>query len=134
MESDKRNENCFQNVDTQNIFNAEDGSLPFGYFDPKTEGKLYWICNRDAEGKITSVVCYDYGNGQQDREIKYAESMDEARAMRDSVIQAGWVKLVPPKVTFTYPGQKEGQPLNRRQRRYLQKKIKRMDKKDNPYN
>ena len=134
MDSKQQNENSVESIDTQNVFNPEDGSLPFGYFDPSTEGKLYWICNYDAERKITSVVCYDYGNGQQDKEIKYVENMEEAKTMKDSVIQAGWVKLVPPKVTFTYPGQKEGQPLNRKQRRYLEKKLRNMDKKNNPYN
>jgi hypothetical protein len=125
-------ENTTENVDTQSMFNPENGKLPFGYFDPKSEGKLYWICNYDGEGRITSVVCYDYGT-DQDKRVVYLDSMEKAIELRDEFIKGGWKKLVPPKVTFTYPGQKEGQPLNRKQRRYLERRIQRMDKKTNPY-
>jgi len=119
------------NIETQSLFNPEDGSLPFGYFDPKTEGKLFWICNYDAENNITSIVCYDHGT-HQDKKIDYLNSIEDAEKMRDAIIKEGWDKLVPPKVTFNYPGEKEGKPLNRKQRRYLERKIKIMDK-NNPY-
>ena len=121
-----------ENVNTESIFNPKDGQLPYGYFDPEREGKLFWICNYDAERKITSVLVYDYGT-HQDRHVQYMDSLEDAKEMRDTLVESGWKKLVSPKITFTYPGAKEGKPLNRKQKRHLRRKIKQLDRQTNPY-
>lgn len=118
-------------VEVEPLLNRETGELPFAYFHPQTDGKLIWICNYDAEGKITSVFSFKQVIGD-DRKVCYLEDIKDAEQIRDELIANGWKKLKPPKLTFTYPGEKEGKPLNRRQRRLLQKKIKRLQKK-NPF-
>ena len=121
-----------ENVDTKSIFNPKNDKLPYGYFDPEREGKLFWICNYDAEQKITSVFVYDYGT-HQDRNVQYINTLEEAKNVRNTLVESGWKKLVSPKITFTYPGVKEGKPLNRKQKRYLKRKIKQLDRQTNPY-
>jgi len=121
-------EEKIEEVEVESLLNRETGELPFAYFEPTTEGKLMWVCNYDAEGKITSVT--QLPDGQ--RRIAYLEDKATAEKIRDELIEHGWKKLKPPKVTLTYPGQKEGQPLSRKQRRHLQRKIKQFQKK-NPF-
>jgi len=115
-------------VEVESILNREDGNLPFGYFHPQTEGKLVWICNYDAEGKITSIFSYQ----DQGKQCKYLESKEEAEYIRDELVKNGWKKLKPPKVELTYPGQKEGTSLSRKQKRYLKRRIKKLQKQ-NPF-
>jgi len=120
-----------EKVEANSILNRESGDLPFGYFHPQTEGKLTWICNYDAQGQITSVFSFQ-GDLGEDRKCQYLESKEKAEFIRDELVKNGWQKVKPPKVTFTYPGQKEGQPLTRKQRRYLQRKIKKLQSQ-NPF-
>ncbi len=120
-----------ESVEAESILNPENGELPFAYFNPETEGKLVWLCNHDPEGNVTSVFTFN-GPIQEDRRCQYLKSVEEAKEIRDELVKCGWKKLKPPKVTFTYPGQKEGTSLSRKQRRYLQKQIRKLDKK-NPY-
>jgi hypothetical protein len=115
----------------ETTLNPEDGSLPYAYFNPETEGKLTWVCNKDSEGKITSVFCFDHGT-HKDRQVRYLATEEEAQYMRDELIKAGWDKFVPPEITFNYPGEKEGKKLNRKQKRYLKKKLKRAQSR-NPF-
>lgn len=112
--------------DGSNIFNKEDGTLPFGLFEPTSEGKIVWICNYDAEMKITSVFVYD--DGVTKRKIpSYHKELSEATFIRDELVNAGWKKLVPPKATFTYPdAQGKQRELNRKQKRHLQRKLKKI--------
>ena len=120
-----------KDVKIESILNREDDSLPYAYFNPENEGKLTWICNYDAEGKITSVFCYDFGT-HKDRKIEYLPDMEKARYFREELIKNGWQKLVPPEVTFTFPGEKEPRKMNRKEKRFLQKQVKKMNKK-NPF-
>jgi hypothetical protein len=114
--------------------NAEDGSLPFAYYEPKTEGKIFWMCNRDQEDRITSVFYFNNGE-EHDMKPSYLETMKDAEFHRDELIKAGWLKMKSPKVTFSYAGDESGEdkPMNRKQRRYMQKQMKEAQKK-NPFN
>jgi hypothetical protein len=127
MSSDNEN-----NIKFENIMNKEDGSLPYAFFNPETEGKLTWMCGYDAEQKITSVFCFDHGT-HKDKVPNYVESIEKAEFMRQEIINSGWKKLTPPDITFTFPGEKEPRKMNRKERRYLDKKVKNMNKK-NPFN
>lgn len=130
--SEKTLEEFFRNtLKPECILNRDDDTLPFGYFNPETEGKLTWICGPDAEGKITSVFCFDFGT-HQEKQSDYVENIEKAKQIRDELVRSGWLKLKPPKMEFTYPNEKgESVPLNRKQRRYLAKKIKTLHK--NPF-
>lgn len=112
---------------TESLLNREDGTLPFGYYNPESDGKVSWMCGHDAEGKITSVFKADTEDGPQ----KQCEYVDETRAreMRDILIREGWKPIQPPKVDFTYHN---GQKLNRRQRKYMERKLKQLNDK-NPF-
>jgi hypothetical protein len=113
------------------LLNREDDSLPYAYFNPETEGKLTWMCGEDAEGKITSVFCYDRGSSK-DKQCQYLHSIEEARIIRTELIKSGWKKVVPPEITVTYPGQKDPQPLTRKQKRSLKRKVQQLNRR-NPF-
>lgn len=112
----------------ENILNREDGTLPFGLYNPSTEGKLTWICNYGTEGDIISVFCMDLG-GRNDRDVKILKDLDEAKYFYDELVKAGWRKLIPPKIEFTVSGENgKPKPFSRRERRHLAKKIKQASK------
>lgn len=120
-------------ISTESLLNREDSDkkpiLPFGFYNPETEGRVTWICDTDAEGKITSVFGFKDGP-ETHRNIAYV-TMDQALNIRNELISSNWRKIVPPKIKFTYPGQGEKE-LNRKQKRYLQRKIEQI-KEQNPF-
>nr|QBK85510.1 MAG: hypothetical protein LCMAC101_00970 [Marseillevirus LCMAC101] len=118
------------NAEAESILNREGDILPFGYYNTEKDGKLIWMCNEDAEGKITSVFSFDMGT-HRDNKSDYLRNMDDARLVRDELVKGGWKKLQPPKVTFSYAG--TDKPLSRKQKRYLKRKIQQVDKRDNPF-
>ena len=114
------------------ILNREGDILPYGYFNPETEGKLWWMCGEDEEKRITSVFCFDNA-GQREKACKYLNNLEEAKYMRDELIKNGWKKLVPPKLEFTMPGADSKQkPLNRKQKRHLANNLEKLGKYINP--
>ena len=88
------------------------------------------MCNEDAEGKITGVFSFDKGTNRENA-CKYIKDLDEAKMIRDELIKHGWKKMEAPKVSFSYSG--SDKPLNRKQKRYLKRKIKQVDKRTNPF-
>jgi len=120
-----------QDFKLESIMNKEDDSLPYAYFNPETEGKLSWVCGYDAEGNITSVFCFDYGT-HKDKKTSYISDIEKVRYVREELIKNGWKKLAPPEVTFTFPGEKEPRTMTRKEKRFLQKKMKKMNK-NNPF-
>ena len=119
-------------IKAESLLNREDDSLPYAYFNPQTNGKLTWVCGNDAENRITSVFSFDHGTFK-DKQCQYLENIDKAKYIRQELVSVGWQKLKPPEITFTFPGEKEDRKLNRKERRYLQHKLKRMNK-NNPFN
>lgn len=108
------------NFQVTSLLNRDGDILPFGYFNPKSEGKIFWMCDYDQDRKITSIIQYDY-EGQKGRKIEYLENMEKALYYRDEFVKDGWKKIVPPKVEFTM---EDGRPLNRQEKRFLAKKMK----------
>ena len=111
----------------ENVLNKDEDTLPFGLFNPDTEGKLTWICGISQEGLITSVFCMDLGD-HKEKEVRNLKDIEEAKYYRNELISNGWKKLIPPKIEFTVGKDGKNAPLNRKQRRYLDKKIKNMKK------
>jgi hypothetical protein len=119
-----------KNAKVENLLNREGDQLPFGLYNPATEGKLIWMCGEDAEKRITSVFLYDFGD-RKEKACAYVENMEKAIYMRDELYKDGWKKIIPPEITFTMKNDRgEDKPLTRKQRRYLAKKIKAAAKKD----
>jgi hypothetical protein len=113
-----------QEANVENPLNKDDGTLPFGYYCPASEGKLVWICGEDGHRKITSVFVAQTPEGQK-KECSYLKDMTEARKYRDTLVNDGWKKLDPPKVEFTMPDENGvSRPMNRQQKRALARKIK----------
>ena len=111
-------------ITIENTLNKDDNALPFGYYNPETEGKLTWICNygEASEGDVPIIAVFSMDLGEStDREIRVLKDIEEAKYCRDELIAAGWKKIIPPKIQFTVGGQ--DRPLNRQQRRHLSKKI-----------
>lgn len=81
----------------ENTLNRNGDILPFGYYDPKLEGKLVWICNYGIEGEeIVSV----FSMKEEGRDIKYLNSIEEAKYMREELIKNGWQPLKLPEVNI----------------------------------
>lgn len=118
-------------VKAESTVNKDDDTLPYAYFHPEHDGKLTWVCGEDQEGKITSVFCMDLDT-HKDKKCEYLENIDKARWVRQQLVDAGWKKLKTPEVTFTFPGEEESRTLNRKQKRFLQRKIVQMQKQ-NPF-
>ena len=104
----------------ENLANKGD-TLPFAYHNPHIDSKLIWICNRDEEGRITSVFIYNDGDITE-KQIKYLKDEKEAIYMRQVLIDNNWGKIVLPEMTFTIEGQDK--PMNRKQLRNLTKYLK----------
>lgn len=112
----------------ENILNKDDNALPFGYFCPEDE-KLVWICGEGPakdDGSPPDIISV-FQRGK-DKDAKYLKNIEEAKFSRDELVKAGWLKLKPPKIEFTVNG--ENKPLNRKQKRFLEKKVKDIVSKD----
>jgi len=116
-------------VDLSDSFNNGD-ELPFAYSRPEraSEGKVTWICNYDQDHKITSVFMYS-GGGTPERQINYL-TMEEAIKTRDILIESGWQKTKLPEVRFKSA---DGDTLNRKDRRIMEKAIAKKNKRENPF-
>lgn len=106
--------------------------LPFGFYNPDTEGKLTWVCGYGkAAGGVTpimSVFSFDNGSGTE-KQVKQLADMKEAIFFRDELISNGWKKLIPPKIGFTVT-KEDGttSEMNRKQKRSLGKKMSQIAK------
>jgi len=111
------------------VLNKKDGTLPFGYLNPATEGKVYWMCNHDQQNQIVSVFKCDDSDLVQNgvsQDIKILKDMDEARRYRDELVQAGWIEMKDPKNRFFYGGREV--EMTRKMKRSLAKKVRKMNK------
>jgi len=125
-------DNFLDNFKIKDLFNDGD-NLPFGYYNPEFDptGVLKWICANDASGKITSVYeCKEKGQEIQ-KQVSYM-TMEEAIETRRVLVESGWKKIVPPKITFTYPGRGEVD-INRKEKRKIKRAIEKLTK-NNPFN
>lgn len=90
----------------ENILNKEDDTLPYGFYNPETEGKLTWVCNYGIEGnEIISVYNMKVDGGDGHRDVKYLASLEEAKYVRDELIANGWLPLKLPDIKFTFSGE-----------------------------
>lgn len=107
--------------EVESSLNREGDQLPFGYYNPETDGKLTWNCGYDQNNKIVSIFCADKG----EKRCSQLKDLNEAIFVRDELIKAGWNKLIPPKIQLTMPDANGKQkPLNRKEKRYLERKIR----------
>lgn len=111
----------------ENTLNKSD-ELPFGFYNPDTDGKVTWVCNYGPKGDIISVFACDLGT-RTDKRVAQLKDMKEALFCRDELIKNGWRPLIPPKINFTTT-KEDGtkSEMNRSQRRALEKKMKAIGK------
>lgn len=120
----KEGEKAPGGITIENSLNKDDNTLPFGLFNPDTEGKLTWICNYGPDGNIISLFCYDHGD-HTDRDVRVLKDLEEAKYARDELVRNGWRKLIPPKIAFTVSSDNGKQrPFSRKERRYLDRKFR----------
>ena len=116
----------------ENILNRETGELPFGYFHPASEGNLTWHCDRDQSGKIVGVFCMNkVAEEEKEKKVSILDSMEQALYFRQTLIDDGWQKIKPPAITIKRDDGTET-PLNRKERRHLNRHLAKMSK-NNPY-
>ena len=89
-------------VVVENMLNREENALPFGLCDPKTKGRLQWFCNYGINGsEIVSVYC-QHTNDKLEKDVKYLESLEQAKYMRDELIKNGWVNIKLPEIIVNF--------------------------------
>lgn len=122
IESDPIRDAFLKGIKIENPLNRENNQLPFGLYNPETEGKLTWICGEDGDKKITSVYCFDFGD-RKEKSCEYV-NYEKAIEMRDQLLQHNWKKLDPPKISFTMKDKTgNDKPLGRKEKRFLAKKL-----------
>jgi len=119
------------NTKVEFLLNKDDDNPPFGYFHPGSEGKLTWICGEDAENRITSVFCFEEEPGNRQTQCNYI-TLEQALVVKKELVDDGWKKMVPPKITFT-DSNNQKVSLNREQRRKLKRKMKKINNSQNPF-
>lgn len=74
---------------------SEEG-LPMAYQHP-TEYRIKWLCNRDEEGRITSVTVFPEKSAEfpTGRKVDYLPNIEMAREIQDAVLKEGWKEMVP---------------------------------------
>ncbi len=99
----KFNKKFIKDFKIESLLNREGDVLPYGYYNPETEGKVSWVCGEDSEGKITSV--FQFEDTKTDTKETNASYVTAQRAleMRNELIKAGWHKTVPPKINLKHP-------------------------------
>lgn len=127
------NESIVSSINESSIeFNRSDNKLPFGLHDPKTDGKIYWICNYDQENNLVGTFYNDdIKEGQVDEQgngIPFGYSMnftelDFAVKFRDMLVDSGWKPLVLPGKKFKDSDGNEININSRKNQRKLKKKI-----------
>ncbi len=86
----------------ENVLNREDNSLPFGLYNPQTEGKLTWMCNYGIGGdEVVSVYIMKVGAEKVEKDTKYLKDYDEAVYVRNELLRNGWQLLTLPDIKFT---------------------------------
>lgn len=95
---------------------ASNGIFPLTYTDPFSSEKIYWICDVDADGKITSVFL---NTNRKERHCAYY-SMDNVLDQEAKLKAVGWVKCKQPEINITFDEHK----LPRKVRRKLERQNK----------
>lgn len=54
----------------------------------------------------------------------YARGLENALHDRNELVKAGWIKWKMPEIEFTYPGEKDARPLDRKTKRKIARKLK----------
>jgi hypothetical protein len=87
--------------DSAQVSNPYNGdNPPYSLFNPELE-RLMWICDKDQDGKLTSVFSF-----QSERALeKQVDYLTEAQAKhtRDELVKAGWKPTKPPGVQINIP-------------------------------
>lgn len=96
-------------VTIETMLNRPGNVLPFGYYNPETEGKLIWMCNTGMEGdEIVSVFLMRASPPEEEhRDVKYLESIQQAIYVRDELIKNGWLPLKLPEIKFQISDKKK---------------------------
>lgn len=116
-------------ISVSSVLNPSNDELPYAYFHPGLDGKLTWFCGEDTDGKITSVFRME---GEENRKVDYVDNVKKARDIRQTLIDDGWLKLTPPSVTISTPDGRDISKLSRKEKRALDRQLKRMAKQ-NPF-
>lgn len=122
----------YDGIKIESSLNSTDDNLPFGYYHPDYDGKVVWICDKDQDGRIIYVISRDHGDHKETSDPVVVKDMEQAITFRNMMIDQGWKKIKPPEITIKRPNG-DSTPLSRQEKRFLKKKLNRMNKKTNPF-
>jgi hypothetical protein len=120
----KEGEETSDGFSIESQLNKDDKNLPFGLYNPETEGRLTWICGYGPSNDIIATFSFDTPGSPTEKDVRMLKDLNEAIFAKDELVKNGWKKIIPPQISFTVSG-KDGNktPLNRKQKRYLDKKL-----------
>ncbi len=107
--------------------------LPYGYYLPQKEGKVYWVCARDKDGVIVSTFYNDeIEDGMLDEDGEQIEesmstilpSEKEALKHRNTLTDAGWLEMKMPGKKFLSSDGVEINISNRKNKRKIQRRTR----------
>ncbi len=132
MDDDTWNESIAQGI--EHITYNKDDKLPFGLIYPPSEGKIYWTCSEDKDGKITSVFSNDdisKDDEENPRNIaNYIPDVVEAIRIKNELIANGWTLLKTPLKKFYSKGMEID--MNKKKNRDRLEKMMEKEAKKNP--
>ena len=108
-------------------FNEKDKNnkdkLPFGYFYPPSDGKIYWICSYSKDNKIISSFFNDEydKNDILHKHISELKNIDDAIKIKDDLINDKWLPLKTPTKYVICNGVKI--EMNKKTKKILNKKM-----------
>lgn len=105
-------------------FNKPSGEMPYALYNPETEGKLWWFCSTDEEGKILSMYLFEHEPGNREKDCHFLSGVEEAKYYRQGLLDAGWLIPKMPEIVFKYADEKKPSTPNRKERRRLEKQNK----------
>lgn len=88
-------EEFLKNIKVEFPLNAKEDDVPFLYTHP--ENKVFWMCGRDEEGKITSI----FGASKTDNIPSYLPDLQTAINIKEELKKYGWIP-VKPKIEFSF--------------------------------
>lgn len=102
-----------------------DDDFPVIYSYPDPNEKIYWICDYDEDGKLTSVV-----TAQGERFVTYIPSAEKFYEIRNDFQNEGWIRNKLPKVNVTIREPNGPSRVEKRQKSKEEKKEQKKAKKD----
>lgn len=104
----------------ESTLNKNMDEFPIGLYCPESGAKVYWLCDKDADGKIIGTFKSEI-EGDTGKQSTFYGSREEAFFVRDTLLNAGWKPLKRPEVTVYDPNTGKDRAMSRKEKRRFQR-------------